>query len=114
MRYLLLIGSARAAPPPAPGEMEPVVQGHRRVSEELERAGKMVVSERLRPDGEGCRVRLEAGQRVVTDGAPAGAAEAIGGFYVIDCATREEAVEWARRLPLREGGFVEVRPVWHM
>jgi hypothetical protein len=40
--------------------------------------------------------------------------EALGGFYLIECDTREEAVEWAKQIPLREGGFVEVRPVWHM
>ena len=94
--------------------MGSIVQGHMKVSEELRRAGKMVVSERLRPDGEGSRVRFKAGQRQVTDGPFAETKEALGGFYLIECDTREEAVEWAKKIPLREGGFVEVRPIWPM
>jgi hypothetical protein len=74
----------------------------------------MVVSERLRPDAEGCRVRVKAGQRQVTDGPFAETKEALGGFYLIECDTREEAVEWAKKLPLRDGSFIEVRPIWAM
>jgi hypothetical protein len=40
--------------------------------------------------------------------------EVLGGFYLIECDTKEEAVEWARKIPLREGGFIEVRPIWPM
>ena len=50
----------------------------------------------------------------MTDGPFAETKEALGGFYLIDAASRQEAVEWAQRIPLREGGFVEVRPVWEM
>lgn len=114
MRYVLLICSDKSAPPPAPGEMEAILQGHRRVSEELGKAGKMVVSERLRPDSEASRVRLKASQRQIMDGPFAETKEALGGFYLIDCETREEAVEWAKKIPLREGVFVEVRPIWPM
>jgi hypothetical protein len=115
MRYMILIGSDdKAAPPPPQADMSAIVHGHMRISEELRRAGKMVVSERLRPDSEASRVRLKAGQRQVTDGPFAETKEALGGFYLIECDTREEAVEWAKKIPLREGGFVEVRPIWPM
>jgi hypothetical protein len=115
MRYLLLICSDKStAPPPPQAEMEAMVRGHMRVSEELRQAGKMVVSERLRPDGEASRVRFKAGQRQIMDGPFTETKEALGGFYLIECDTREEAVEWAKKLPLREGNFVEVRPIWPM
>jgi hypothetical protein len=114
MRYLLLIGSDKAAAPPPQSEMGAIVQGHVQVADDLRKAGKMVVGERLRPDGEGSRVRVKAGQRQVMDGPFTETKEALGGFYLIECDSREEAVEWAKRLPLREGGFVEVRPVWAM
>ena len=56
MRYLLLICSDDKAAPPAPrAEMEALVQGHRRFSDELQAAGKMVAGERLRPDGDASR-----------------------------------------------------------
>ncbi|MBI4593092.1 MAG: YciI family protein [Candidatus Rokubacteria bacterium] len=115
MRYMLLINSDDKAAPPAPkAEMEAIVQGHRRFANELQAAGKMVAGERLRPDGEASRIRLKAGQRQVMDGPFAETKEALGGFYLIECDTRQEAVEWAKKIPLIEGGFVEVRPIWHM
>lgn len=115
MRYMLLICSDdKAQTPPPRDEMEAIVQGHMRVSEELRQAGKMVVSERLRPDSEASRVRFKAGQRQVMDGPFTETKEALGGFYLIECDTRQEAVEWARKIPLREGGFVDVLPIWPM
>ena len=115
MRYMLLIGSDDKTAPPAPrAQMETIVQGHRRFADELQAAGKMVAGERLRPDGEASRVRVKAGQRQIMDGPFAETKEALGGFYLIECDTKQEAVEWAKKIPLHEGNFVEVRPIWHM
>ncbi|HXH84790.1 MAG TPA: YciI family protein [Candidatus Tectomicrobia bacterium] len=112
MRYLLLIGHEdKKAAPPAPAEVEAIVEGHRRVSEELRSKGRMIVSERLRPEAEATRVRFHG---PVTDGPFAETKEALGGFYLIECDSKEEAIDWARKLPLRAGGFVEVRPIWPM
>ena len=115
MRYMLLICAdekTEAAVPEA--EMSAIVQGHRRFAEELRAAGKMVVGGRLRPDAEASRIRLKAGQRQVIDGPFAETKEALGGFYLIECDTRQEALEWARKIPLRPDSFVDVRPVWSM
>jgi hypothetical protein len=115
MRYMLLICGDEKAQAQAPrAEMEAIVQGHARFAEELSAAGKMVLGERLRPDAEASRIRVKAGQRQVMDGPFAETKEALGGFYLIECDTREEAVEWAKKIPLREGGFVDVRPIWPM
>jgi len=72
------------------------------------------VSERLRPEDEASRVRVKAGQRQVMDGPFAETKEVLGGFYLLECASKEEALEWAKKVPIREGGYVDVRPVWHM
>jgi hypothetical protein len=82
------------------------------VGEELARAGKLVAADRLRPEPEGCRVRLRDGRVQVTDGPFAETKEIVGGFYLIECASRAEAAEWAARLPIPEQGFIEVRPIW--
>jgi hypothetical protein len=115
MRYMLLIHSdERTESQAPPAEMEAVIRGHRQLSEDLRTAGKMVGGERLRPESEASRIRMKAGHRQVMDGPFAETKEALGGFYLIECDTREEALDWARRIPLREGSFVEVRPVWQM
>jgi hypothetical protein len=115
MRYLLLICSDdKGQAPPPPAEMEAIVQGHGRFAQELRAAGKMVHGERLRPDGDGTRVRFKAGQRQLMDGPFTETKEALGGFYLIECDTKDEAIQWAKKIPLREGGFIEVRPIWQM
>jgi len=115
MRYMLLICADEKAEAQVPrAEMETIVQGHMRFAEELRAAGKMVVGERLRPDADASRVRAKAGQRQVMDGPFAETKEALGGFYLIECASKQEALEWAKKIPLREGSFIDVRPVWQM
>jgi len=48
----------------------------------------------------------------VTDGPFIECNEVLGGFYVIECDTRDEAIDWAKRIPLRDDRSVEVRPIW--
>ena len=113
MRYMLLIDIDKTAPPPHKAEMEAILRGHERFEAELRAAGnKMVHTERMRPDGEASRVRLKAGQPLVIDGPFAETKEVLGGFYVIECDTKDEAIGWAKKIPLREDRAVEVRPVW--
>ncbi len=114
MRYMLLICEDKNAPAPPEKDMGTIVQGHMKVAQELHAAGKMVVGERLRGDSEISRVRLKAGQRQVTDGPFAETKEALGGFYLIECDSKQEAVEWAKKLPLRESNHIDVVPIWAM
>ncbi len=74
----------------------------------------MIHGERLRPETDATRVRVKASQRQVTDGPFAETKEALGGFYLIECEDRKEAVEWAKKIPLRDGGVVDVREIWPM
>jgi hypothetical protein len=115
MRYLLLIcNDDKTSPPPPKAEMEAMVQGHGRFAGELHAAGKMVAGERLRPEGEATRVRFKAGHRHVTDGPFTETKEALGGFYLIECASKQEALDWAKKIPLGEGGYIDARPIWPM
>jgi len=115
MKYILLIHSnEQALARRSEGEIKQVVGQHMRVAQDLRAAGKMVASERLRPQAEATRIRMKAGQPQLTDGPFAETKEVIGGFYLIDCPSKEEAIEWATKLPIVEEGFIEVRPVWEM
>jgi len=115
MKYILLIhGNEQALARRGEAEIKQVVGQHMRVAQDLRAAGKMVASERLRPQAEATRIRVKAGQPQLTDGPFAETKEVIGGFYLIDCPSKEEAIQWASKLPIVEEGFIEVRPVWEM
>ncbi|MCI0548651.1 MAG: YciI family protein [Candidatus Rokubacteria bacterium] len=114
MKFILLIhGDEQELARRDPALTKSIVEGHMRFAADLRGAGKMVASERLRPEAEATRIRLKNGHVQVTDGPFAETKEVLGGFYLIECASKVEALEWARKLPL-EGIRVEVRPVWEM
>jgi hypothetical protein len=93
-------------------ETERILEQHRRVGQELRAQGKWVSGTRLRPAAEAATIRRTNDRWVVTDGPFAETKEAIGGCYVIECDSTEEAIEWAKKLPVFEYGAVEVRRVW--
>jgi hypothetical protein len=113
MRYILLINIDAGAPPLQERELERLLDGHRRFEAELRasRTATLIHTERLGMDEDATRVRVKAGQRLVTDGPFIETREVLGGFYLIECETRNEAIEWANKIPLREDRSIEVRPV---
>lgn len=85
-----------------------------RYNEELNKAGILLSLDGLRPPGDGARVRFSGGTPTVTDGPFAEAKEVVGGYWLIQAASKEEAVEWASRCPANDGDFIEVRRVYEM
>jgi hypothetical protein len=74
-------------------------------------AGVHLAGEGLQPTATATTVRFgEGGDQIVSDGPFAETKEQLGGFYLLDCKDLDDALEWARRMPL-PGGSVEVRPV---
>ena len=90
------------------------VAGMMRYNEELTKAGVLLALDGLHPPASGARVSYGEGGVTVKDGPFAEAKEVIGGYWVIDVSSREEAVEWARRIPGAPGDVVEVRRVFEM
>jgi hypothetical protein len=78
---------------------------------QLVAAGAMVSGEGLQPSATSRTLRLTGGERTVTDGPFAETKEQLGGFYVIECASFDEALDWAAKVPSAEHGPTEVRPV---
>ncbi len=113
MKYVLMI----ADPPGSwnamtPAEQQRVMDGHRAFAEALVAEKKMGGGFRLRPTADAKTLRCrgaEGGE--VTDGPFAETKEVLGGFYVIEAASMDEALAWARRIPMGRGS-IEVRPVW--
>ena len=115
MRFMMLMipaGYAEAAPDVRPGAE--AVDGMMRYNEELKKAGVLLALDGLHPPSEGARVSFKGGKPVVTDGPFAEVKEVLGGYWVIDVRSREEAIEWARRCPAGANDLIEVRRVFEM
>ncbi|MFD0885970.1 YciI family protein [Streptosporangium algeriense] len=82
-----------------------------RFNDELIRAGVLVAAEGLDDPAQGVVVDFSGQTPVVTDGPYGETKELFGGFYLLDVASKEEAVEWAKRMPMMNGAKCEVRRV---
>jgi len=115
MRFMLLMipGGYEAA---APGTMPPVeaVEKMMRFNEQLKEAGVLVTLDGLHPPSMGARVSFKDGKPVVTDGPFTESKEVIGGYWMIEVTSREEAISWAMRCPASANEVIEVRQVQEM
>jgi hypothetical protein len=84
-----------------------------RYTEELVKAGALLACERLLPSSKGVRARYSDGKFMVTDGPFAETKELVAGVCLIQAKSREEAIEWARRVPFQEGE-IELRPLFEL
>jgi hypothetical protein len=82
-----------------------------RINQEMIRAGVLVAAEGLDDPAQGVVVDLSSETPVVTDGPYGETKELFGGFWMLDVASRDEAVEWAKRLPSLPGAKCEIRRV---
>jgi hypothetical protein len=84
-----------------------------RYNEELQKAGMLLALDGLKSPSEGASVSFSGGEATVTDGPFAEAKEVVGGYWLIQARSTEEAVEWAKRCPGQDCR-IEVRPVFEM
>src|ERR687886_266043 len=80
-------------------------------NEELVKAGVMLAGEGLHPSSKGKRVRFSGDKRTVIDGPFSETKELVAGFWLWQCKSKEEAIEWLKRAPFQEGE-VEIRQVF--
>jgi hypothetical protein len=83
-------------------------------NEDLQKAGALLALDGLHPLARGARVSFKGGKPIVTDGPFAEAKEVIGGYWVINVGTKEEAIDWARRCPAQDGDVLELRQIQEM
>ena len=83
-------------------------------NESLQKAGVLLGLDGLRPPSEGARVSFRGGKPKVTDGPFAEAKEVLGGYWIIQVRSKEEAIEWAKRCPGAENETIEIRQVQEM
>jgi hypothetical protein len=112
MRYMLTIIREEGRWEDAtPEEMQAQLGRWNDYTEALKESGAFIAGEGLQDSPTATTVRVgDDDERVVTDGPFAESKEQVGGFYLIECENLDQALEWAKRIPIREGA-VEVRPV---
>ncbi len=91
---------------------EKILREMGKYNEQLVKAGVMLAGEGLHSSKDGVRVRFEGKKRTVIDGPFAETKELIAGFWLWQCKSREEAIEWLKRAPFDGGAEVELRQVF--
>ena len=113
MKYMLIMrGSDEAVESFANVKFEDMLEAMGRFNDELVSSGVLVAAEGLDAAEEGVVVDYSSTPPVVTDGPYGETKELFGGYYILDVASKEEAVEWAKRLPMSRPGIkTEIRRV---
>jgi hypothetical protein len=109
-RYMLILRST-ADPSAENVDFDDMLEQMGRYNEELARAGVLLAAEGLAPAEEGVVVDFTGETPVVTDGPYGEVKELFNGYYILDVASKEEAVEWVKRMPYTDGVKIEIRRV---
>ena len=114
MRFMVIV---KATPNSEAGALpsKELLAAMGKFNEELVKAGVMLAGEGLQPSSKGARVRFSGGKRTVTDGPFAETKELIAGFWLWQCKSKEEAIEWVKRCPdpmPGEDAVLEIRQVF--
>ncbi len=110
MRYMVIVkgdAASESGAMPDPGMLEEMGK----YNEQLVNAGVMLAGEGLHPTSQGLKIKFDGDKRTVIDGPFTEAKEIVGGFWIMQVNSRDEVIEWARRIPFREGE-VEIRRIF--
>jgi hypothetical protein len=105
MQYLLLINDEES------DDRTDLMPEYMAYSQALRDAGALVGANQLQPAGTATTIRVRNGETLVTDGPFVETKETLGGYYLIDVETLDEALDWAAKIPSARFGHIEIRPV---
>ena len=112
MRFMMLMIPLGYETAPPDVQLDPErVKAMMKYNEALKDAGVLITLDGLHPPSTGARVSFATGKPVVTDGPFAEAKEVLGGYWMIDVNSREEAIAWAKKCPASENEIIEIRQV---
>jgi len=94
-----------------PAEM---VEKMMKFNEELTKAGALIALDGLQPLSKGARVRFSGGKPTVIDGPFAEAKEVVGGYWMLQFKSKQEAIDWVKKCPAQDDDVIEIRPVFEM
>lgn len=118
MRFIITSGpgdTKAERPPVGPNGAfdQDLFSKYMKFNEEMHKAGVLVASEGINPEKKGARVGVAGGKRTVLDGPFTETKELIGGFYIVDVGSLDEAISWALRCPVgfESANLLEIRPL---
>ncbi|UPK28460.1 YciI family protein [Bradyrhizobium sp. 195] len=112
MRFMMLMIPLGYETAPPDVQLDPErVAAMMRYNEALKDAGVLITLDGLHPPSMGARVSFATGEPVVTDGPFAEAKEVLGGYWMIEVASRAEAIAWAKQCPASPNEIIEIRQV---
>jgi hypothetical protein len=115
MRFMMLMIPLGYETAPPDVKLDPErVSAMMRYNEALKEAGVLITLDGLHPPSMGARVSFATGKPIVTDGPFTESKEVLGGYWMIDVASRAEAIEWAKKCPASENEIIEIRQVQEM
>jgi hypothetical protein len=115
MRFMMLMIPLGYETAPPDVQLDPErVAAMMKYNEALKDAGVLITLDGLHPPSIGARVSFATGKPIVTDGPFTEAKEVLGGYWMIDVKSREEAIAWAKKCPASENEIIEIRQVQEM
>jgi hypothetical protein len=114
MRYMMFMRVDPAVYAVDPASETETYAAMGRYNEELTKAGILLALDGLQGPDEGERIEFGPGGATVVDGPFAEAKEVVGGYWILDVKSHEEAVEWAKRVPARQGEAIELRRIFDL
>ena len=115
MRFMMLMIPLGYETAPPDVKLDPErMRAMMKYNEALKDAGILITLDGLHPPSMGARVSFAAGKPVVTDGPFTESKEVLGGYWMIDVKSREEAIAWASKCPASENEIIEIRQVHEM
>ena len=111
MRFMVLVPGS---PESESGQMPPreALEAMTKYNQQLSEAGVLLAADGLRPTSDGAKVRFEGERPTVIDGPFTEAKEIVAGYWIWECSSREEALEWVKRAPFGGGIEIELRPIF--
>jgi hypothetical protein len=112
VQYMLLIyGDERHWDQRSEAERRETLDKYMCFTQELREDGAFLSADRLQPTANATTIRIRDGETLVTDGPFAETKEQLGGYYVVEAESLDEAIAWAAKIPAAQHGSVEVRPL---
>src|SRR5215212_8614470 len=113
MRFAVLVKATKESEAGVPPDQK-LMEEMGKFNEELVKAGVMLAGEGLQPSSKGARVRFSGSTRTVIDGPFAETKEVNAGFWIFQCKSKEEAIEWVKRSPnpFHEDSEIEIRQIF--